>query len=79
MLYSDSVSLEVHDSDAIVAAMSYVDVVLTLRTSFVLVDNASLDPFTHLMLPLYVHYPPLPLSVIICHMLISMICLKGCV
>ena len=33
-----------HDSDAIVAGMSYVDVVLTVPASSVMVDNASPDP-----------------------------------
>ena len=41
---SNSVSIEVHDSDAIVAGMSYVDVVLTVPTSSVMVDYVSLDP-----------------------------------
>jgi len=41
---SDSSVIEVHDSDAIVAGMSYVDVVLTVPTSSVMTGDVSLDP-----------------------------------
>ena len=41
---SDSSVLEVHDSDALVAGMSYVDVVLTVPTSSVMIGDVTLDP-----------------------------------
>jgi len=41
---SDSLFIEVPDSDAIVAGLSFVDVVSIVRTSFVLVANASPVP-----------------------------------
>jgi len=41
---SASFSIEVYDFDAIVARMSYVDVVLTVPASSIMVDNASPDP-----------------------------------
>ena len=74
---SGSVFIEVHDSVATLVGMSYVDVVITVPTSSVVVDDVSHDPLTHLMLLLYVHYPPLPPSVILCHLLIFMMHLTG--
>ena len=44
---SDSVSIELHDSVATLAGMSYVDTV-TMPTSFVMVDDVSLDPLNPL-------------------------------
>jgi len=41
---SDSVSIEVRDYDATPAGRSYVDVVITVSTSYVMVDDASLAP-----------------------------------
>jgi len=41
---SDSVSIEVHHYDATPVGTSYVDVVISLPTSYVMVDDVSLDP-----------------------------------
>ena len=66
----------VHGSDATLAGRSYMDVTITVPASYVMVDDVSLDPLMHPMLPLYVHYPLSPLSVKICHLLIFMICFR---
>jgi len=66
-----------HDFDVTLVGRSYVEVMVTVLASPNLVDNISLDHLIHFMLSLHVHYLALPLSVIICHLLIIMICFKG--
>ena len=41
---SDNVFIKVHDFDATLAGRSYVDVVITVPTSYVMVDDVSPDP-----------------------------------
>ena len=41
---SDSVSTKVHDSVATLTGMSYVDLVITMPTSYDMVDDISLEP-----------------------------------
>jgi len=74
---SGDVFIKEHDLDATLVGRLYVDVVATVPTSPDLVDNICPTPLIHSMLSLWVHYHPLPLRVIVCHLLIIMICLRG--
>jgi len=74
---SASFSIEVHDFDAIVAGMSYMDVEITVQVSSVMDDDVSLDPHDTPHASHYVHCPLLPLTIIICPLLIFIICFRG--
>jgi len=69
--------IEVHDLDKTLRRRAYVDVVVTIPTSSNMVEDTSLTILIHSMLSLLVYYPPLPLSVVICHLLVIMMHLRG--
>ena len=74
---SNSVFIEVCDSDATPAGRSYVDITTTVPASSIMVDDISLDPLGTLHASPLCSLPPFPLSVIICRLLHVMICLRG--
>jgi len=74
---SNSIFIELRDSDASLIERSYVNVMLTMPASSDMVGNISHDPMIHYIFPLHVHYPLFPLSVIICYLLNIMLCLRG--
>ena len=74
---SDSVFIEVRDYDATPTGRCYVDVVISVPTSSVMVDDVSLHPLDASHASPLCSLPLLSLSVIICHLLIFMICFRG--
>ena len=69
--------IEVHDSDAAPIGRSYGDIMVIMPASLDLVENMSSNHLDIWHAFLHVHYPTLPLSAIICHLLIFTICLRG--
>ena len=69
--------IEVYDSDVTLEGRLYVNPAVIVTTSPDVVQNISPNSLNTLHASLHVHYPPLPLCVIIYHSLHVVICLRG--